>query len=318
MTSRPRRIAFAGTPSFAATILARLLAAGEDICLVLTQPDRPAGRGRKLRPSPVKALATEAGLPLQQPASLRDAAAVAELAAKAPDVLVVAAYGLILPATVLDLPAAGCLNVHASLLPRWRGAAPVERAIMAGDEETGVCIMQMDVGLDTGPVRLTRRLPIGPTMTGGELEAELAELGASALLQVLADPAGHPPEPQPETGVCYAHKLQREDSVADFDTDAATLARRIRALNPGKPVAVTADGVRMQLLRARDRNDGSTAAPGTITVAANGEILIACGGGHLELLEARVLRGKSTVMDASTLLRTQGDLLTPGQRLVAA
>lgn len=295
-----------------------MLAAGLPVNVVLTQPDRPAGRGRKVKASAVKQCALAAGLPVLQPPSLRPADAVAELAAYEPDLMVVAAYGLILPRTVLDLPASGCLNVHASLLPRWRGAAPVERAIMAGDSETGVAIMQMEAGLDTGPVRLARKLPIPPGMTGGELEAELAEVGASALLEVLADLASYPPRPQPEEGVCYAHKLTREDACIDFRERAADLALRICALNPSKPVAVVVNGVRMQLLRAVSCDHPASGVPGTLLSCSGDGIRIACGSGTLNLLEARVIRGKGTVMDAATLARTQRDLLHPGACLEPA
>ena len=319
MSTQPRRIAFAGTPHFAATILARMLDAGLPVTVVLTQPDRPAGRGRKLTASAVKHCAEEAGLPILQPESLRRDEALADLAAHEPDLLVVAAYGLILPKTVLDLPAFGCLNVHASLLPRWRGAAPVERAIMAGDSETGACIMQMDAGLDTGPVRLARPLPITASITGGELEAQLAELGASALLEVLASLDDHAPIPQPEEGVCYAHKLTREDAQIDFQDHASTIARRIRAMNPSKPVAVLANGVRMQLLRALHKDSTpASKTPGAVLSCREDGIDIACGSGTLTLLEARVVRGKSAVMDAATLNRTQNDLLHPGARLEPA
>lgn len=296
-----------------------MLEASLPVNVVLTQPDRHAGRGRKLSASPVKQRAAEAGLPVMQSESLRREEALAELAAYEPDLLVVAAYGLILPKNVLELPAFGCLNVHASLLPRWRGAAPVERAIMAGDSETGACIMQMDAGLDTGPVRLARPLPITATTTGGELEEQLAELGASALLAVIDAMDAHPPVAQPEEGVCYAHKLTREDAQIDFQDHAAGIARRIRAMNPSKPVAVLANGVRMQLLRAIHK-DASLASPrpGTVMSCREDGIDIACGSGTLTLLEGRVVRGKASWMDAATLARTQNDLLYPGACLEPA
>ncbi len=318
MISPPQRLVFAGTPAFAASILRRMLEAGLPIHAVLTQPDRPAGRGRRLTASPVKQLAREASLTVHQPSSLKRTEDRAELAALAPDLLVVAAYGLILPQAVLDLPAYGCLNVHASLLPRWRGAAPVERAIMAGDQATGVCIMQMDAGLDTGPVRLRRRCTIGAHETGGELTAKLAELGAAALIEVLADLPGHPPEPQPEAGFTYARKLGAEDARLDLGSDAETQARRIRAMNPSKPIAATVAGTRLQLLRANAVNSVTAAAPGTILSTDADGVAIACRKGVLRILEARVLRGKSSVMDAATLMRTQHDLLYPGALLEPA
>lgn len=317
MTARPERIVFAGTPDFAATILARLLAAGAPVAGVLTQPDRPAGRGRKLAPPPVKQLADAHGLPVQQPESLRGEDARTSLAAWQPDLMIVAAYGLILPQNVLDLPRLGCWNVHASLLPRWRGAAPVERAIMAGDDETGACIMQMEAGLDTGPVLHCRRLSIDPAMTGGELEAALAELGSKALLEVLAEPGADRfrPQPQPETGVCYAHKLKRADSEIDFGEPAASCANRIRALNPKLPVTVTAGGVNLKLLRARALPGSTGEPPGTIVGLGADGLDIACGGGILRVEQARIIRGKAAVMDAATLARVGADLLAPGQHL---
>ncbi|MCC5872324.1 MAG: methionyl-tRNA formyltransferase [Gammaproteobacteria bacterium] len=318
MSTPPRRIAFAGTPNFAATILERMLAAGLPVNVVLTQPDRPAGRGRKMTASPVKRCAEVAGIPILQPASLRTAEARSDLSHYAPDLMVVAAYGLILPQAVLDLPASGCLNVHASLLPRWRGAAPVERAIMAGDTVTGVCIMQMEAGLDTGPVRLARQLPVPPATTGGELEAQLAELGAGALLDVIGAPDEHPATPQPEEGVCYAHKLTREDARIDFQEPAAAVARRICAMNPSKPVAVVSHGVRIQLLRAIHSEDAGSGEAGRVLSCSEDGIRIACGSGTLHLLEARVVRGKGTRMDAATLARTQNDLLHPGACLESA
>ncbi|SRR5690625_4580 len=235
-------VVFAGTPEFAEQSLRALLAAGYQVPLVLTQPDRRSGRGMRLQPSPVKQAAVEADIPVAQPVRLRlegehaaQAQAVqAELERIAPDVMVVAAYGLILPQWVLDLPRYGCLNIHASLLPRWRGAAPIQRAIDAGDTETGVTIMQMDAGLDTGDMLLRRALPITATHTAGQLHDELAALGATAIveaLQLLAQ-GRLTAEPQPDEGVTYAEKLQRAESVINYDWPAARIARRIRAFNP--------------------------------------------------------------------------------------
>jgi len=314
-----RRIAFAGTPTFAATILARMLRVGLPVCAVLTQPDRPAGRGRRLSASPVKQLADLQGLPLLQVPSLRRPEAREALADLDLDLLVVAAYGLILPQSILDLPRHGCLNVHASLLPRWRGAAPVERAIMAGDETTGVCIMEMEAGLDTGPVRHRRERPIGLLETGGEVEAALATLGADALIEVLLafDDPLFEPRPQPEHGVTYADKITRDDARIAFEAPPDAAARQIRALNPKQPVAVTVNGVRMQLLRASASADPppGNPAPGTLCALEPERVVIACGEGSLELREARLIRGKASVMDAATLGRTAADLLTPGVRL---
>lgn len=235
-------VVFAGTPEFAEQSLRALLEAGYEVPLVLTQPDRRAGRGMRLQPSPVKETALEAGIPVMQPVRLRlegEHAAQAhevqaELERLAPDVMVVAAYGLILPQWVLDLPRYGCLNIHASLLPRWRGAAPIQRAIDAGDSETGVTIMQMDAGLDTGPMLLYRALPITEAHTAGQLHDDLAALGAEAIVAALQqlNEGRLTPQPQPTEGVTYAEKLQRAESVIDYAWPAARIARRIRAFNP--------------------------------------------------------------------------------------
>jgi methionyl-tRNA formyltransferase len=232
------RVVFAGTPVFAALALDAILASRQTVVGVLTQPDRPAGRGQKLVSSPVKLRALAAGLPLSQPASLRDPAAQAELRALQPDVIVVAAYGLILPQAVLDLAPLGCLNIHASLLPRWRGAAPIVRAVQAGDPETGISIMKMEAGLDTGPVALTRVTPIRADDTAGSLHDRLAAMGADAIVEALDALGGAGPgsglrfEPQPETGVTYAHKIDKREARIDWRQDAAALANHLRAFDP--------------------------------------------------------------------------------------
>jgi methionyl-tRNA formyltransferase len=228
------RLIFAGTPVFAERALAALHAAGHEIALVLTRPDQPARRGQKLMASPVKVWAQAHGLPVAQPASLRDAAAQALVSDVKADLMVVAAYGLILPQQVLDLPRLGCLNIHASLLPRWRGAAPIQRAIEAGDTETGITIMQMDAGLDTGAMRLIQRLPIGTEATGGEIHDALADLGGVAIVQALRDLHSGllPSAPQPHEGISYARKLTRDDGRLDFTLPARTLVDRIRAFDP--------------------------------------------------------------------------------------
>ena len=295
------RVAFAGTPDFARASLAALLASGHETVGVLTQPDRPAGRGRKLVASPVKALALEHGLAVLQPPTLRDADALAALAALRPDVLVVVAYGLILPPEVLALPPLGCLNVHASLLPRWRGAAPVQRAILAGDTETGVCIMRMDEGLDTGAVLARTRTPIGPDENATELTARLAGLGAAALgpaLEGLRD-GTLVPEPQPSDGVTYANKLAKGEARLDFARPAAELHRQVRALH-GWPVAETVLGEeRVRVWRSAlgtrapnrsppERGASGTAAPsapvGTVVALEADALTVACGDGALDLL----------------------------------
>lgn len=236
------RIVFAGTPEFASKAMEALISAGHDIPLVLTQPDRPSGRGMKLRPSAVKALAQEHGIPVAQPRSLRldgkfpdDAAGVRQtLLEAAPELMVVAAYGLILPEWVLELPTHGCFNIHASLLPRWRGAAPIQRAIEAGDEQTGITIMQMDAGLDTGDILLERRVPITDTHTAARLHDELAAVGAQAILEAVAllSEGGLQARPQPEEGVTYAAKLDKAEAALDFHRPAEELARRVRAFDP--------------------------------------------------------------------------------------
>jgi methionyl-tRNA formyltransferase len=233
-SSHGLRIVFAGTPVFAATALAALAAAGHDIVLVLTRADKPAGRGRALHESPVKQLARARGFALAQPRSLRDAALQARLRALDIDVMVVAAYGLMLPAEVLAMPRHGCLNIHASLLPRWRGAAPIERAIEAGDTHTGITIMQMDEGLDTGPMLLAEREPIRASDTGGSLHDRLADLGARAIVAALARlrDATLRPQAQPAEGVTYAHKLARADALIDWTQPARRIVDRVRAFDP--------------------------------------------------------------------------------------
>ncbi|MDR9424677.1 MAG: methionyl-tRNA formyltransferase, partial [Marinobacter sp.] len=228
------RIVFAGTPDFAATALKALLKAGHDIVGVYSQPDRPAGRGRKLVPGPVKQVALDADIPVFQPLSLKSEDAQQELAALKPDVMIVAAYGLILPKAVLDIPTHGCLNIHASLLPRWRGAAPIHRAIAAGDTQTGITIMQMDEGLDTGDMLLKVTTPIRSDDTGGSLHDRLADLGGEAIVEALNQLARGDlgPEPQNDNEACYAHKLSKEEGHIDWQRSAADIERLVRAFNP--------------------------------------------------------------------------------------
>src|SRR6478752_8971362 len=249
MTQR-LRLVFAGTPEFAVPCLEACLAAPVDVVAVYTQPDRPAGRGRKLTQSPVKLHALEANIPVEQPETLKAPDAQHRLADYAPDLMIVVAYGLILPKKVLAIPRLGCWNVHASLLPRWRGAAPIQRAIEAGDRDTGVCLMQMEKGLDTGPVLLAQRLPIGPDETGGQLHDRLAALGA----QVLADGLGllragmRPvPQPQPADGVTYAHKLDKAEARLDWTQPAAALARKVRAFQPWPVAEAELAGERLRI-----------------------------------------------------------------------
>ena len=289
------RLVFAGTPDFAVPCLDACRASGAEVVAVYTQPDRPAGRGRKLTPSPVKHAALDAGLAVAQPESLKPAEAREALAALRPDLLVVVAYGLILPRKVLALPRHGCWNVHASLLPRWRGAAPIQRAIEAGDAETGVCLMRMEKGLDTGPVLLSQRTPIGEAETGGELHDRLALLGA----QVLADGlgllrAGMQPVavPQPDSGATYAHKLDKAEAKLDWTQPAATLARKVRAFQPWPVAEAQLDGERVRIHAAEALPEAHAAAPGTVLRASRDGIDVACGEGALRLLRVQREGGK--------------------------
>jgi methionyl-tRNA formyltransferase len=284
------RIAFAGTPQFAVPALRALLASAHEVVGVLTQPDRPAGRGRELRASPIKLLALGHSVPLAQPASLRTPEGRTSLEQWAPELVVVVAYGLILPPAVLSLPRLGCLNIHGSLLPRWRGAAPIHRALLAGDAETGVTIMQLDPGLDTGPTLLERRRAIGPRDTSGDLHDALSELGAVALLEAIEGlmSGAIVPQPQPADGVSYAAKIEKSEARIDWHSSAAKLDRQIRAFNPW-PVAETrfADET-LRVLRAVVVDDhASAAAPGTVLGLAADGLRVACGQGVLALQEVQ-------------------------------
>jgi len=283
------KLIFAGTPDFAAVALQTIAAAGHHIALVLTQPDRPAGRGMALQASPVKRLALELGLPVMQPPTLKDAEAQAAIAAIGADVMVVAAYGLILPQAVLDLPRFGCINIHASLLPRWRGAAPIQRAILAGDAETGVCIMQMEAGLDTGPVLSRGAITIADDDTAGSLHDRLAALGARLTVEVL-ERLPLAAEPQASEGVSYAAKIEKAEARLDWRRSARELDRQIRAFNPF-PGAQTLHGeTGIKLWQARP--EGGAGAPGTILSADRHGILVACGEGALRVLELQKAGGK--------------------------
>lgn len=289
------KVVFAGTPDFARLALEAILAAGHQVPLVLTQPDRPSGRGMKLRPSPVKKAALDAGIPVAQPLSLRldgkhpdEAQAVQQqLQAIAPDVMVVAAYGLILPQWALDLPKYGCLNIHASLLPRWRGAAPIQRAIDAGDAETGITIMQMDAGLDTGDMLLVRKLAIQEDHTGASLHDELAQLGADAIVEALAQLPQLTPTPQPADGVTYAEKLHKSESPLDFTQPAAVLARRVRAFNPVPSCTMMLPGLEqpIKVWQAQAIDQPTTATPGSVVAVSAQGIDIATVEGVLRLTE---------------------------------
>ncbi|MCP1728073.1 methionyl-tRNA formyltransferase [Natronospira proteinivora] len=289
------RIVYAGTPDFAVPALDALHDAGHQVVGVFTQPDRPAGRGRRLQPSPVKQAAQSLDIPVYQPQRL-DAEAQADLKALAPDLMVVAAYGLILPRAVLILPRMGCINIHASLLPRWRGAAPIQRAIQAGDDETGITIMQMDEGLDTGPMLMRRPLPIAADETGGSLHDKLAALGGNCILDVVDGLAmGRiKAEPQPETGVCYARKLTKAEALIDWNAPAMNIERQVRAFNPW-PVAQTQWGKRVLRIHSAHLHQGDRqAAPGRVIRAGKSGVVIACGEGAL-VLETVQLPGKRPI-----------------------
>ncbi|WP_018864627.1 MULTISPECIES: methionyl-tRNA formyltransferase [Thioalkalivibrio] len=293
------RIVYAGTPDFAVPALEALIERGPRPVAVYTQPDRPAGRGRQLRPSPVKVAAEAAGIPVLQPESLKSPEAQAELAAWRPDILVVAAYGLILPRAVLDIPPRGGLNIHASLLPRWRGAAPIHRAILAGDTETGVCLMQMAPGLDTGPVHACRATPITETTTTGELHDTLAAMGAELLLEQLPGIlAGRSqPEPQDDAHATYAHKLEKDEAWLDFARPAVELDRQVRAFNPW-PVAQARWGEQVIRVHASSPLPGpADPEPGTIRAAGRDGVEIGTGEGRLRL-ETVQLPGKRPVAAA--------------------
>ena len=295
-------VIFAGTPEFASVALQRLLDAGFNVPLVLTQPDRPAGRGMKLQASPVKQCALAHGIPVSQPRSLRldgkypeDAAeARAAIEAAQADVMVVAAYGLILPQWVLDTPAKGCLNIHASLLPRWRGAAPIHRAIEAGDSETGVTIMQMDAGLDTGDMCLIERLPITATDTTASLHDQLAVLGGRLIVEALEMSAcgGLPRTPQPTEGVTYAHKIEKAESWIDWRLPAETIDRRVRAFTPFPGAAGLWQGETIKFWEGRPEPRSADAAPGTVLAADAAGVVIACGEGALRFTQLQRAGGK--------------------------
>lgn len=284
------RTAFAGTPEFALPAL-EALRAHHQIVGVLTQPDRPGGRGRHLTASPVKRAALAARLPLAQPATLRSEAARRQLADWSPEVLVVVAYGLLLPPEVLVLPRFGCLNIHASLLPRWRGAAPIQRALLAGDTESGVSIMQMDSALDTGPIVLQRRLAIAAGATGGSLHDALAPLGAAALLEALAALAAGtppPPVPQPAAGATYAPKIAKSEARIDWTKDAVHIERQVRAFNPW-PVAEThLAGEQLRILEAKSLENGAkNHDPGTIVGLSGESMIVQCGSGRLAVTQVQ-------------------------------
>jgi methionyl-tRNA formyltransferase len=307
------RIVFAGTPEFAERALARLLDAKHEVALVLTQPDRPSGRGLRFTQTPVKRLAVARGIEVYQPESLKTPEQTARIAAAAPEAIVVAAYGLILPQALLELAPLGAINIHASLLPRWRGAAPIQRALMAGDGETGITIMQMDSGLDTGPMLLQRAIAIEPADDAGSLHDKLAALGAEMIVEVLAALRRGPMQatPQPAAGVSYAHKLRKEDTVLDWSRSAQALARQVRALRPA-PGAVSALGADVVKIWDAEPVDG-TGLPGQVVAVGDAAITVACGSKALAI--RRLQRAGGKPLDADAFLR--GRPVAVGERLGA-
>ncbi|MDY6830086.1 MAG: methionyl-tRNA formyltransferase [Pseudomonadota bacterium] len=297
------RIVFAGTPSFAATALEGLLETGHLVVAAYTQPDRPAGRGRALRASPVKTLARAHQIPVHQPTTLKDPAEWAALCALSADVMVVAAYGLILPQQVLNGPRLGCLNIHASLLPRWRGAAPIQRALLAGDRETGVSIMQMDAGLDTGDVLARRSCRIAPQDTAGSLHDRLATLGSQALLEVLDQLESDTPprpEPQPAEGASYAAKISKQEAAIDWTCASEWVDRLVRAFNP-TPVAFTElEGQRVRIWKGHPEPQvAATEPPGTLLRIAAGTARVACGSGTFAIEQLQFAGGKTMGVEAA-------------------
>lgn len=321
--SFPARVGFAGTPEFAATALTGLINAGVNVVCVYTQPDRPTGRGRKLVPSAVKALAASYDIEVRQPKSLRNEAAAEELRGSNLDVLIVAAYGLILPQAILDTPTLGCINVHASLLPRWRGAAPIERAIMAGDSESGVCIMRMEAGLDTGGVYCARSFPVTNMTTGRELHDSLADLGVAALLDTLDgfDPDGF--VDQVDTLATYANKLAPADAIIDWAMDDVDVARHINALNDRLPARtqVLDTAETLFLLKANVAPTDATtesptteqSVPGTLISRSKKAFVIATGRGAVSIKEVQLRRGKGRPMPVAAALNGYTELFVVGQ-----
>jgi methionyl-tRNA formyltransferase len=299
----PLDLVFMGTPEFAATILAALIASGHRVKAAYSQPPRPAGRGHRLQPSPVQVLAERHGIAVRCPTGLRDLDVQAEFAAHGADVAVVAAYGLILPKPILEAPRRGCLNVHASLLPRWRGAAPIQRAILEGDRETGVTIMQMDEGLDTGAMLLREAMPIGPKTTSGILTEKLAALGERLIVEALGRLDELTPQPQPATGITYAKKLGREEAWLDWRLPAARLERQVRAFDPWPGAFFVMGDERIRVLAAEV--EVGSGVPGMVV---DERLTIACGDGMLR--PTRLQRAGRGAMEAGDLLR--GFAIPPG------
>ena len=301
------RVIFAGTPDFAASALAALIEAGHEILVVLTQPDRPKGRGMKLTPSPVKTLALQHNLPVWQPENLKDVSIQQQLRDLQADVMVVAAYGLLLPAAVLNIPEHGCLNIHASLLPRWRGAAPIQRAIEAGDVESGVCIMQMDVGLDTGDVLLSRNTPITDDTTAAQLHDALAVIGAEAIVEALEKLSELIAVPQPEAGVTYAQKLSKADAEIDWALGAKQIHNKIRALNPVPGAWSSLNGQVIKVWASTVLEQSNNVAIGTIIAADKQGIAVQAGAGVVLITELQASGSKR--MAAAAFVAGHADLL---------
>ena len=301
------RVIFAGTPDFAASALAAVIEAGHEILVVLTQPDRPKGRGMKLTPSPVKTLALQHELPVWQPENLKDMAIQQQLRDLQADVMVVAAYGLLLPAAVLNIPQHGCLNIHASLLPRWRGAAPIQRAIEAGDAESGVCIMQMDVGLDTGDVLLSRSTPITEATTAAQLHDDLAVIGAQAIVEALAKLPELTAIPQPEAGVTYAQKLSKADAEIDWALGAKQIHAKIRALNPVPGAWSSLNEQLIKIWASKVLEQRSDAAIGSIVAADKQGIAVQTGAGVILITELQASGSKR--MAAAAFVAGHADLM---------
>jgi methionyl-tRNA formyltransferase len=287
------KVIFAGTPDFAVPALQMLIESGHDICAVYTQPDRPSGRGRKCLPSPIKQLALDAGLTVLQPETLKQPEEQQRMAALEPDVLVVVAYGLILPQAILDIPRSGCINIHGSLLPRWRGAAPIHRALMAGDDETGITIMKVVQKLDAGDMLYKLACPIRSDDTSSDLHDKLALMGAEGLKIVLQqiEQGGLKPEVQDESLVTYAHKLEKSEAILDWNQPAVVLDRQIRGLNSWPVAQTTYQGQILRIWRSRLSNQSHQLSPGQVQVDGK-QLLVATGDGLLELLEVQLPGGK--------------------------
>lgn len=313
MTDKPLRIIFAGTPDFAAMHLKGILDEGQhQLVAVYSQPDRPAGRGKKLKPSPVKVIAEQHHIPVYQPINFKASEDQQQLRDLNADLMVVVAYGLLLPQVILDIPRLGCINVHASLLPRWRGAAPIQRAIEAGDRESGVVIMQMDAGLDTGAMLLTTQCPISSSETGGSLHDKLAEIGVPALNQALAQLANNTIEPrrQDDQSSCYAKKISKADSVIDWQLPAVVIERKIRAFNPFPITHTLLDGERIKIWQASVSEQGGE--PGHIIGADKKSIVVACGEGSLSLEKIQLPGGRA--LDVAAVMASKADIFMPGIR----